>query len=101
MIASNHASIAGLIANPSARWDLAEDAGAGSQAESDVIQQASAGFLGHSDWVNDVVLVNSDVAASCSSDRTIRLWQASATGLYSCPDANVYMVTLIPRQHGR
>ena len=32
-------------------------------------------YEGHVDWVNDTVLVNEDLIASCSSDSTIRIWK--------------------------
>lgn len=36
----------------------------------------STSYEGHTNWVNDVLLVNG-VLASCSSDRTIKLWDAA------------------------
>lgn len=34
----------------------------------------SAVLHGHSDWVNDIVMLQDNVLASCSSDCTVRLW---------------------------
>jgi hypothetical protein len=34
----------------------------------------------HTDWVNDIVLLKRGLLASCSSDRTIRLWSLPASG---------------------
>lgn len=42
----------------------------------------SASFLqvlrGHTDWVNDVVLLGRDHLVSCSSDNTVKLWRAAS-----------------------
>ncbi|KAF6254461.1 hypothetical protein COO60DRAFT_1627872 [Scenedesmus sp. NREL 46B-D3] len=46
------------------RWNV----GAGSP-------QCSGSFEGHIDWVNDVLLYQ-DKLVSCSSDRTVKIWQA-------------------------
>ena len=39
-----------------------------------------ATFEGHTDWVNDVALVDDQVLASCSNDTTVRLWRAASAG---------------------
>lgn len=39
-----------------------------------------ATFEGHTDWVNDVALVGSDVLASASADHAVRLWKANSYG---------------------
>ena len=36
-------------------------------------------FEGHTDWVNDIVLVN-DILVSCSNDKTVRIWKGTAHG---------------------
>ena len=45
-----------------------------------VVQQADASFIGHCDWVNDAVLLGNNLLATCSSDRTICIWNAKASG---------------------
>ncbi|XP_027931443.1 WD repeat-containing protein 48-like [Vigna unguiculata] len=40
----------------------------------------SATFESHVDWVNDTVLVGDSTLVSCSSDTTIKLWNASSFG---------------------
>eukprot|EP00884_Botryococcus_braunii_P007641 jgi/Botrbrau1/16879/Bobra.150_2s0097.1 len=44
----------------------------------------STSYQAHTDWVNDILLVNG-LLASCSSDRTIKLWDAGAEGLVMKP----------------
>lgn len=44
------------------------------------MDEATAGFLGHCDWVNDVALLGVGLIASCSSDRTIHVSSTKATG---------------------
>ena len=39
-----------------------------------------ATFEGHTDWVNDVALIGSDVLASASADHAVRLWKANSPG---------------------
>lgn len=36
--------------------------------------ELAADMLGHADWVNDLAL-RPELLASCSSDRTVRLWR--------------------------
>jgi WD40 repeat protein len=56
---------------PPHRWDTA---GAG-------IPRFEASFEGHTDWVNDVlVLPSSDAIVSCSNDCTVRAWRGSGQG---------------------
>ena len=38
-----------------------------------------ASFEGHTDWVNDIVLVN-DILVSCSNDKTVRIWKGASQG---------------------
>ena len=40
-------------------------------------------FEGHTDWVNDIVLVN-DILVSCSNDKTVRIWKGTAHGVCVC-----------------
>ncbi|RYR52566.1 hypothetical protein Ahy_A06g027464 isoform B [Arachis hypogaea] len=47
------------------RWALAEDAAT-----------CSATFESHVDWVNDAVLVGDNTLVSCSSDTTLKTWNA-------------------------
>lgn len=42
--------------------------------------QIDTSYEGHIDWVNAIVLLNRHTLASCSSDKTIRIWGASETG---------------------
>jgi WD repeat-containing protein 48 len=51
------------------RWDF----GTGRPA-------CSARFEGHVDWVNGLALVGEGLLASCSSDRTVKLWKADSDG---------------------
>ncbi|WVY95698.1 hypothetical protein V8G54_027849 [Vigna mungo] len=51
------------------RWALVDD-----------IPSFSANFESHVDWVNDVVLVSDNVLVSCSSDTTIKTWNALSNG---------------------
>ncbi|KAH1138504.1 hypothetical protein GYH30_028142 [Glycine max] len=51
------------------RWALADD-----------MPSCSATFESHVDWVNDVVLVGDNVLVSCSSDTTLKTWNALSTG---------------------
>ncbi|KEH43052.1 putative transcription factor WD40-like family [Medicago truncatula] len=51
------------------RWALAVDAAT-----------CSATFESHSDWVNDAVLVGDSTLVSCSSDTTLKTWNALSTG---------------------
>jgi WD40 repeat protein len=39
-----------------------------------------ATFEGHTDWVNDVTLVGSNVLASASADHAVRLWKPNSLG---------------------
>lgn len=63
----------GTAANPRVtipyRWDF----GSGRP-------RCGARFEGHIDWVNGLALVSSQLLASCSSDRTVKLWKAASTG---------------------
>ncbi|KAL3143253.1 hypothetical protein ABBQ38_002103 [Trebouxia sp. C0009 RCD-2024] len=40
-----------------------------------------ASFEGHSDWVNDIIVVE-DVLISCSSDTTVQFWKADQPGAH-------------------
>ncbi|XP_057439445.1 uncharacterized protein LOC130731235 isoform X2 [Lotus japonicus] len=51
------------------RWALAEDA-----------VTCSATFESHVDWVNDAVLVGDNTLVSCSSDTTLKTWNAFSVG---------------------
>ncbi|XP_057425091.1 uncharacterized protein LOC130718507 isoform X1 [Lotus japonicus] len=51
------------------RWALGEDAAT-----------CSATFEAHVDWVNDAVLVGDSTLVSCSSDTTLKTWDAFSTG---------------------
>ncbi|XP_061348447.1 uncharacterized protein LOC133293849 isoform X1 [Gastrolobium bilobum] len=51
------------------RWALAEDAAT-----------CSATFESHVDWVNDAVLVGDNALVSCSSDTTLKTWNALSSG---------------------
>ncbi|TKY52163.1 WD repeat-containing protein 48 [Spatholobus suberectus] len=51
------------------RWALADNA-----------PTCSATFESHVDWVNDAVLVGDNVLVSCSSDTTLKTWNALSTG---------------------
>ncbi|XP_061349411.1 uncharacterized protein LOC133294694 [Gastrolobium bilobum] len=51
------------------RWALAEDAAT-----------CSATFESHVDWVNDAVLVGDSTLVSCSSDTTLKTWNALSNG---------------------
>ncbi|XP_004494665.1 uncharacterized protein [Cicer arietinum] len=51
------------------RWALAED-----------VATCSATFESHVDWVNDAVLVGDSTLVSCSSDTTLKTWNALSTG---------------------
>ncbi|KAK7277868.1 hypothetical protein RJT34_22887 [Clitoria ternatea] len=51
------------------RWALADD-----------VPTCSATFESHVDWVNDAVLVGDNVLVSCSSDTTLKTWNALSTG---------------------
>ncbi|CAJ2631541.1 unnamed protein product [Trifolium pratense] len=51
------------------RWALAED-----------VATCSATFESHVDWVNDAVLVGDNTLVSCSSDTTLKTWNALSTG---------------------
>ncbi|KAK7337859.1 hypothetical protein VNO77_18447 [Canavalia gladiata] len=51
------------------RWALAEDAAT-----------CSATFESHVDWVNDAVLVGDNTLVSCSSDTTLKTWNALSIG---------------------
>ena len=51
------------------RWGLA-----------DAQPHVEATFEGHTDWVNDVALVDDQVLATCSNDATVRLWRAGSAG---------------------
>ncbi|WJX85511.1 hypothetical protein P8452_67950 [Trifolium repens] len=51
------------------RWALAEDAAT-----------CSATFESHVDWVNDAVLVGDNTLVSCSSDTTLKTWNALSAG---------------------
>ncbi|KAI4350029.1 hypothetical protein L6164_010557 [Bauhinia variegata] len=51
------------------RWALAEDA-----------PTCSATFESHVDWVNDAVLVGDNTLVSCSSDTTLKTWNALSDG---------------------
>ncbi|KAL2325440.1 hypothetical protein Fmac_024498 [Flemingia macrophylla] len=51
------------------RWALA-----------DYVSTCSATFESHVDWVNDSVLVGDNVLVSCSSDTTLKTWNALSTG---------------------
>nr|KYP74418.1 WD repeat-containing protein 48 [Cajanus cajan] len=51
------------------RWALADD-----------VSTCSATFESHVDWVNDAVLVSDNVLVSCSSDTTLKTWNALSTG---------------------
>lgn len=48
-------------------------------AEGSDCGQWQASFEGHSNWVNDVVTVD-DALVSCSSDCTVSVWKANASG---------------------
>lgn len=39
-----------------------------------------ATFEGHTDWVNDVAVLNAETLASASADQTVRLWHAGSNG---------------------
>jgi WD repeat-containing protein 48 len=54
------------------RWEVAQSEGGGSP-------KFEASFEHHVDWVNDLVLLG-DTLVSCSSDKTVNLWQASSPG---------------------
>ncbi|KAF7817856.1 WD repeat-containing protein 48 [Senna tora] len=51
------------------RWALAEDAAT-----------CSATFESHVDWVNDAVIVGNSTLVSCSSDTTLKAWDALSDG---------------------
>ncbi|KAJ1417069.1 WD40/YVTN repeat-like-containing domain superfamily [Sesbania bispinosa] len=51
------------------RWALSEDAAT-----------CSATFESHVDWVNDAVLVGDNTLVSCSSDMTLKTWNALSIG---------------------
>ncbi|KAI4301877.1 hypothetical protein L6164_035114 [Bauhinia variegata] len=51
------------------RWALSEDA-----------PTCSATFESHVDWVNDAVLVGDNTLVSCSSDTTLKTWDALSEG---------------------
>ncbi|KAK7269263.1 hypothetical protein RIF29_21984 [Crotalaria pallida] len=51
------------------RWSLAEEA-----------VTCSATFESHVDWVNDAVLVGDSTLVSCSSDTTVKTWNALSSG---------------------
>ncbi|XP_058770498.1 uncharacterized protein LOC131644112 [Vicia villosa] len=51
------------------RWTLSGDAAT-----------CSATFESHLDWVNDAVLVGDSTLVSCSSDTTLKTWNALSTG---------------------
>ncbi|KAK7284291.1 hypothetical protein RJT34_19035 [Clitoria ternatea] len=51
------------------RWALAEDAAT-----------CSATFESHVDWVNDAVVVGDNTLVSCSSDTTLKTWNALSIG---------------------
>ncbi|CAL5194671.1 unnamed protein product [Lathyrus oleraceus] len=51
------------------RWALSED-----------VATCSATFESHVDWVNDAVLVGDNTLVSCSSDATLKTWNALSTG---------------------
>ncbi|KAJ7978062.1 WD repeat-containing protein [Quillaja saponaria] len=51
------------------RWALAEDGAT-----------CSATFESHVDWVNDAVLAGDDTLVSCSSDSTLKTWNAFSDG---------------------
>ena len=63
---------------------------------------AEATFSGHTDWVNDVVMLSPETVASCSNDSTIRLWDARSGGiqLYTMHQHTDYVMALAaaPRQ---
>ena len=63
------------------RWDL-KDRLKGSTVQQQ--GQAQARFEGHSDWVNDVVVAGSALV-TCSSDCTLRTWDAHAQGTVLWP----------------
>ncbi|XP_057733258.1 uncharacterized protein LOC130948522 isoform X1 [Arachis stenosperma] len=52
------------------RWSLGDDAAT-----------CSATFESHVDWVNDVVLVGDGTLVSCSSDTTLKTWNALSNGV--------------------
>ncbi|KAF1893969.1 hypothetical protein Lal_00003884 [Lupinus albus] len=51
------------------RWALSEDA-----------PTCSATFESHVDWVNDAVIVGDNTLVSCSSDTTLKTWNALSNG---------------------
>ncbi|KAK9802773.1 hypothetical protein WJX73_001306 [Symbiochloris irregularis] len=69
------------------RWNVAEcTSSEGRQQQGDFQaprqqSEAEAECWGHCDWVNDAVLLGSSAwLATCSSDRSIRLWDTQASG---------------------
>ena len=56
-------------------WDALPTGNAAQPAV--VNAEAHRTLEGHSDWVNDLALLQSDVLVSCSSDCTVRLWPAA------------------------
>ena len=61
------AHLSGVL--PACRWGLA-----------DTQPFVEASFEGHTDWVNDIALVDDQVLATCSNDATVRLWRAGSAG---------------------
>ncbi|XP_019440510.1 PREDICTED: WD repeat-containing protein 48-like isoform X1 [Lupinus angustifolius] len=51
------------------RWALSED-----------VATCSATFESHVDWVNDAVIVGDNTLVSCSSDTTLKTWNALSNG---------------------
>jgi len=50
-------------------------------------------YEGHIDWVNDVVVVNRDLVATCSSDCTVRVWSDQLHGSLECYSGHSDYVT--------
>ena len=59
-------------------WDALPTGNAAQPAV--VNAEAHRTLEGHSDWVNDLALLQSDVLVSCSSDCTVRLWSLTTEG---------------------